>query len=66
MNKKFSTLVAGVLLATSIGTVNAAPSYAKYATASTTYAKAIKAGTYYQLMTGTAGGCNGSGNWWYL
>lgn len=55
MNKKFSTLVAGVLLATSIGTVNAAPSYAKYATASTTYAKAIKAGTYYQLMTGTAG-----------
>ncbi|WP_293709536.1 DUF6383 domain-containing protein [uncultured Parabacteroides sp.] len=55
MNKKFSTLVAGVLLATSIGTVNAAPSYAKYATASTTYAKAIKAGTYYQLSTGTAG-----------
>ena len=55
MNKKFSTLVAGVLLATSIGTVNAAPSYAKYATASTTYATAIKAGTYYQLMTGTAG-----------
>ena len=55
MNKKFSTLVAGVLLATSIGTVNAAPSYAKYvAPATPTYAQAIKAGTYYQLKTATA------------
>ncbi|WP_195373450.1 MULTISPECIES: DUF6383 domain-containing protein [Parabacteroides] len=54
MNKKFSTLVAGVLLATSIGTVNAAPSYAKYvAPATPTYAQAIKAGTYYQLKTAT-------------
>ena len=33
MNKKFSTLVAGVLLAASVGTVNAAnPVYAKSAT----------------------------------
>lgn len=56
MNKKFSTLVAGVLLATSVGTVNATPSYAKYVAPTTpTYAQTIKAGTYYQLMTSTAG-----------
>ncbi|MBP3517053.1 MAG: hypothetical protein J6K31_01320 [Parabacteroides sp.] len=57
MNKKFSTLVAGLLLASSIGTVNADVingSFAKYLTAPGA-AKVVKAGTYYQLATATSG-----------
>ncbi len=53
MNKKFSTLVAGVLLAASVGTVNAAnPVYAKSA-ASVDAATKILADKYYQLQVGT-------------
>ncbi|WP_456087539.1 DUF6383 domain-containing protein [Parabacteroides sp.] len=57
MNKKFSTLVAGLLLASSIGTVNADVidgNFAKYLTAPNA-AKVVKAGTYYQLSTATSG-----------
>ena len=56
MNKKFSTLVASLLLATSVGTVSAdvisSENFAKYVTAPGD-AKAIKAGTYYQLTSGS-------------
>lgn len=60
MNKKFSTLVAGVLLAASVGmvgTVDAATSasYVKFGKASTEFSEIIKAGSYYQLTTGAAG-----------
>ncbi len=57
MNKKFSTLVAGLLLASSIGTVNAEVirgDFAKYQTAPDA-ATVVKAGTYYQLATSTSG-----------
>ena len=55
MNKKFSTLVAGVLLAASVGTVNAAnPVYAKSAT-SVDAATKILADKYYQLQVGSSG-----------
>ena len=57
MNKKFSTLVASLLLATSVGTVSAdviSGNFAKYVTAPGAV-KAIKAGTYYQLATGSTG-----------
>ena len=56
MNKKFSTLVAGVLLAASVGTVNAAtvPVYAKSAT-SVDAATKILADKYYQLQVGASG-----------
>lgn len=55
MNKKFSTLVVGVLLAASVGTVNAAnPVYAKSAT-SVDAATKILADKYYQLQVGNTG-----------
>ena len=56
MNKKLSTLVAGVLLAASVGTVNAAdaPVYAKSAKTVSTATK-ILADKYYQLQVGTSG-----------
>ena len=53
MNKKFSTLVASVLLVGAMGTVDAA-NYAKFTTAPTV-AEVVKAGTYYQLETSTSG-----------
>ncbi|WP_337941693.1 DUF6383 domain-containing protein [Parabacteroides sp.] len=53
MNKKFSTLVASVLLAGAMGTVDAA-NYAKFTTAPTV-AEVVKAGNFYQLETATAG-----------
>ncbi|MBP3518167.1 MAG: hypothetical protein J6K31_07195 [Parabacteroides sp.] len=53
MNKKFSTLVASVLLVGAMGTVNAA-NYAKF-TKNPTAAELVKSGTYYQLETRTAG-----------
>ena len=53
MNKKFSTLVASVLLAGAMGTVDAA-NYAKFTTAPTA-AEVVKAGNFYQLETGTPG-----------
>ena len=53
MNKKFSTLVAGVLLATSVGNLYAAdePSYVKFENASTNFSAKINSGTYYQLTS---------------
>ena len=58
MNKKFSTLVAGLLLASSIGTVNAdvinSKNFAKYLTAPSA-AKVVKTRTYYQLSTAESG-----------
>ena len=53
MNKKFSTLVASVLLAGAMGTVDAA-NYAKFTTAPTA-AEVVKAGNFYQLETATPG-----------
>ncbi|WP_278626329.1 DUF6383 domain-containing protein [Parabacteroides gordonii] len=53
MNKKFSTLVASVLLAGAMGTVDAAD-YAMFTTAPTA-AEVVKAGNFYQLETATAG-----------
>ena len=56
MNKKFSTLVASLLLATSVGNLYAAdPSYAKFENASTNFSAKINSGTYYQLTTKSDG-----------
>ena len=56
MNKKFSTLVASLLLASSIGTVNAAdaPVFVKYKDAGSV-ATSVKQGTAFQLSTGEDG-----------
>ena len=53
MNKKFSTLVASVLLVGAMGTVDAA-NYAKFTTAPAA-AEVVKAGNFYQLETATPG-----------
>ena len=52
MNKKFSTLVASILLASSIGTVNAAtPEFVKFKDAGTV-ATSVKQGAAFQLANG--------------
>lgn len=53
MNKKFSTLIASLLLAGAMGTVDAA-NYAKFTTAPVA-AEVVKTGTFYQLETSTTG-----------